>query len=370
MSSAVAAPSASHRVQLDALRAFAVSAVMVAHYANGVLPAVHRALPWGQLGVQLFFVLSGFLITGILLRLRDEVDARHFSRNSALLRFYARRALRIFPVFYATLALIVWLDVEPARETAVWHATYLSNLYFSLRGATHGPVTHFWTLALEEQFYLLWPWLVLLAPRNRLGPWIAGAVALGLIWRAGALAAGVNTIAVQWLLPGRIDNLALGALLAWAWHSGNGELRARLTHWGLWLGLPLAIAACLAHADYRRHPLTLSLTPLAFGLLFTWLVDRAAVGFGGWTGRLLAFRPLVYLGRISYGLYLLHMFVPTFIHRFAPGSAIDPAAHPLTSRAAAVPLSILLAAISWQAFEQPILRLKRRFPYATAVGER
>lgn len=141
---------------LDGLRAFAVGLVIYSHWMPG---HYQFKLPWGSAGVQLFFVLSGFLITGILLRCRTSV-----ARLSALRAFYVRRILRIFPLFYCVLLLAYVLNIEPVRETVFWHLPYLSNFYFFSIGRWDGDISHFWSLAVEEQFYLFWPAIVMFVP--------------------------------------------------------------------------------------------------------------------------------------------------------------------------------------------------------------
>ncbi len=150
--------SGSYRPQLDGLRAIAVMAVVFQHFAPS---GWSKVIPWGGLGVTLFFVLSGYLITGILLKGREE--------PGMLRHFYIRRALRIFPVYYATLLIAALLAIPPVRETFWWHAFYLSNVLFALKNSYFGAVSPFWSLAVEQHFYLIWPWVVLFVPRKRLG---------------------------------------------------------------------------------------------------------------------------------------------------------------------------------------------------------
>src|SRR6266849_732607 len=161
-----------YRPQLDGIRTLAVSAVFLQHFVGFQnLPGILGVIPWGQLGVKLFFVLSGFLITGVLLRSRDAVEQAGVSNWFAARQFYVRRFLRIFPLYYFVIAICVLLNIPPVREILVWLLTYTLNIYASLRGQWGNLdlyVAHFWSLAVEEQFYIVWPWFLLFAPRKRL----------------------------------------------------------------------------------------------------------------------------------------------------------------------------------------------------------
>jgi peptidoglycan/LPS O-acetylase OafA/YrhL len=159
-----AAPSAHKMPQLDALRAFAVLSVLAVHFVSHP-PRWLEVVPWAACGVQLFFVLSGFLITGILLDSRNEVEAGA-SRFWMLRQFYTRRFLRIFPLYYAVV-LVGWLIKLPGfTETLGWNLSYLTNFYILQKGAWIEVASHLWTLSVEEQFYLVWPWVVLFLPNK------------------------------------------------------------------------------------------------------------------------------------------------------------------------------------------------------------
>jgi peptidoglycan/LPS O-acetylase OafA/YrhL len=161
--------------QLDALRGIAVAAVAYSHW---VAPRYQFGVRWGTVGVTLFFVLSGYLISGILFDCRAQSD-----RPFALRSFYARRFLRIFPLYYLVLLILVAVNLPPVRQTIFWHPAYLSNFYFLYHGGWHGPISIFWTLAVEEQFYLFWPAVLLFVPKRAV-PWaIAGLFAVGLASR-------------------------------------------------------------------------------------------------------------------------------------------------------------------------------------------
>ena len=161
--------------QLDALRGIAVAAVAYSHW---IAPRYQFGIRWGTAGVTLFFVLSGYLISGILLDCRTQSD-----RPFALRSFYARRFLRIFPLYDLVLLILFAVNLPPVRQTIFWHLTYLSNFYFLHHGGWHGPISIFWTLAVEEQFYLFWPAILLFVP-NRAVPGRLPACSRP-VWRRG-----------------------------------------------------------------------------------------------------------------------------------------------------------------------------------------
>lgn len=355
--------------QLDALRTLAVFAVLVRHFAQST-HVINRIFPWGYAGVRLFYVLSGFLITLILLRCKDHILAGEQTRGSMAGRFYVRRFLRIFPVYYAFLAVLYLLDVPPLRETIWWHVAYLSNVYYALLGQFEGTISHFWTLAVEEQFYLIWPWLMLWVPRRYLHWAILAAVGLGPAFRAVGYMAGVSPHVLMVLTPGCIDALALGGLLAWCIHMGRTGFQEVLCRIGLWLGLPLTVAL-VAWEWYTGGGVVTDpgvgwaavvFRQVAMSLFFVWVVARAAVGFKGWIGHVLEWPVLVYLGRISYGIYLFH-----FPVAWMTAQAATAMGWPVPAGASGFLVNTLctvaLASASWHAFEKPINTLKRYARY-------
>ena len=228
---------ADYMPQLDGLRAFAVGAVLFHHFFQ---PARIGGVDLALLGVWLFFVLSGFLITGILLRSRDQVDYSGSPSGFVLRQFYVRRFLRIFPLYYSVLFMAATIDLGDVRDTILWHLTYLSNYLFAAR-QYWGPMTaHFWSLSVEEQFYILWPALILFAPRRLLLKLIISAIAIGPIFRVAAHFFDFNWIARLTVLPASFDALGLGALLAYCSHHAteNPILIKRLKQCIYWLGVP------------------------------------------------------------------------------------------------------------------------------------
>src|SRR6185312_3866448 len=156
-------PSLHYMPQLDSLRAAAVTVVMLWHFTSRDTPAREFAV---NSGVRLFFVLSGFLITSLLLNARDR-RRTGLTAGAAATNFYIRRALRIFPVYYGTLIVAAALGVKAVTESFWWFATYLADIRLAATGATTS-VSHLWSLAVEEQFYLVWPWVVLTASTRQL----------------------------------------------------------------------------------------------------------------------------------------------------------------------------------------------------------
>lgn len=139
-----------YRAELDTLRAVAVVLVLASHWIPGFAANIH----WGVVGVYLFFVISGYVITRGLLRERDGPSGR-----IDFLRFYARRTLRIWPIYFLALAAMYWLWPGLREGSVIWHVTFLSNVLFSFQDAPKFPI-HLWSLSVEEQFYLLWPALM------------------------------------------------------------------------------------------------------------------------------------------------------------------------------------------------------------------
>jgi peptidoglycan/LPS O-acetylase OafA/YrhL len=359
-----------HMPQLDGLRAVAAGMVVCFHFYRPVREYVHL----GGIGVRVFFVLSGFLITGILLRTRFATDAGSGTSAVALRRFYIRRFLRIFPLYYLALALAWVIRVEGAREGIVWHAAYLSNVRFFLDNAATpgrwgGHVSHFWSLAVEEQFYLLWPWVIFFAPRRRLPAIALGAALLGPLFRYVVATATGNDITPV-LLPGCIDSLALGAYLAMTVlpeFQADPMVRP-IGPTVLWSGVTLFVAYLLAERSEGWWTFRLVAFDTAIALMGVWLVAKAARGLGGPVGRLLSSAPVRYLGTISYGIYVYHLLLPDMLPRIAqrlghPGLLTPLGDQTLPFLAFYSVVTILVAAISWHAFEAPINRLKDRFEY-------
>lgn len=346
--------------QLDALRGLAVLAVLVHHW----LPCLLVVALWGKLGVRCFFVLSGFLITGILLRARESVVSGRSTFGQELRQFFIRRVLRIFPIYYLTLLGGVLVGMAVLKQSFWWHFFFCSNFYLSHINDWHGYVSHLWSLSVEEQFYLLWPAIVFLTP-PRFFPWLIGVIFIsGMVTRLIlSMAWGAASIGVEVLLPCCVDSLAAGAFLAWFSQRGGAErcaaLGRRILPWG---AVGLLVAGGLRMADLVE-PARAVVGPAIESVFFACVIAMCATGVGGISGWFLNTRPLQYVGRISYGLYLYHLFVPyglgMILARFPDVKMPENQWLQFLIYSA---ISIGIAAFSSRWIERPINGLKRFFP--------
>lgn len=359
--------------ELDGLRAIAIGLVMLYHFwayagASLVGNAVGAVAHVGWAGVDVFFALSGFLITGILAR--DRGHPQYYRR------FYVRRALRIFPLYYAVIALIVahglirssW-GVGPSDPSlAVLHRVWVNVVYgtnFAVAhfGAwDHVPMDIAWSLAIEEQFYLVFPFVVMLVRPDRLWRVLTWTVAGTIVLRVGVqIAAGDNYIQAYVLPFCRTDSLALGGLGALLLRAGPQRLVRAVAH----TALPLwAAAIAVTLAVPRQHLLfaTVGYTLLAAATTAT--IVALVTGRQRRLAALLRSRPMVAVGRVSYGLYLLHLVAraaidPLLVEAGLAGGA--PSVGLSMARAAILTAGALaLAGLSWRLLERPILGLKGR----------
>ena len=340
------ARAANYRPDIDGLRAIAVAAVVLFHGHPELLPG-------GFVGVDVFFVISGYLIIGIIL---NELKEKTFS----IAGFYARRIRRIFPALLfvlATIWLVGWnlvLVPEEFRElgTEIFAgATFASNIltysqtgYFDAPAATK-PLLHLWSLGVEEQFYLIIPLALVALVRTRISiPWSLGAATL-ISFTLSMIMTGFDQAAAFYLPFTRFWELAVGGLLAYV-TLHHREHVARLQHWTLSLAGLLIIATAVKITPFSFFPGWWAIPPV----LGTTLV--IAAGSATALNRILAWRPLVAIGLISYPLYLWHW--PLLVlfredYPFARGFILS-----------VVTGSVLLAAATYLLIERPLRNLPLR----------
>lgn len=355
-----------HIPEFDGLRALAAIAVVLGH--SSVKDSFLKATKSPSLAVAFFFVLSGFLITRILLGMRGRVDAKVSRIGTELKVFYARRVLRIFPPFYAFLVFFLIIGSPFVVETFWWHAAYATNFYPTFRGPLVHPLPHFWTLAVEEQFYLCWPFVVMLVPGRHLKRVLIGFIGAAVAFRCVTFdnASGLRPPV---LLPiASLDTLALGgflAVLAREHTHASRRLIQRLSQIGLWVGLPTIIGGVALALPKFGYPVLYEITSrLAMGLFSVAILNRFATRSGGWFARLLRSRTSLYLGKISYGIYIYHY---PFIHGFDELAKRLGWIHVIAYRFPFVlACTLITATLSWFLIERPLCELKRFFSYDAA----
>lgn len=341
-----------YRVQVDTLRAIAVLAVIFSHSWDAFGGFGHH-------GVRLFFVISGFLITGILLDRHRGYGGPQPSTGRVLAAFYARRALRIFPIYYLLVLALVLAGSDRVTEDLVWYLTHTVNILFtSINAYDPWYTAHVWSLSIEEQFYLVWPLLLLATPRRWVPALLLATVLAGVLTRVVLVFHPLGEVGDWVVTPVAFDALGMGALVALAHRHGMT--------W--WLSLPVgAVALVFGLALALGRAGDLGDSPFGYYVaadaILTYpmavVVHRAYLGFGGVTGRLLGHPVPVMIGRMSYGLYLFHFPAMKLLFDIAgahlPNGPVRCAAVTVTT--------IAISAVSWFAIERPILGLKRLFPY-------
>jgi peptidoglycan/LPS O-acetylase OafA/YrhL len=351
-----------HRKQIDGLRFLAFFAVFLVH-------SDITRFWWGSHGVSLFFVISGFLITRIL------IAHENHPRKHVLWNFYARRALRIFPAYYLVLgvaAITVGIAYLPVYVLYVmnWGIFFYTWMQPGLVDLAWDPTRmygiHFWSLCVEEQFYLVFPLLFLLLRRGRgrlsglLALWCAsiGFRILFATFLPKAAYGLIPLVCGEYLVAG-----AVGAVV-FADTSGTGDrIRRAARNWMFPAGLAVVIAVFglsrpdVPSIDHVMHPphvqtlLALGFLAMVLGLWQT--ESRWLLGFFN-------FAPFRFLGKISYGLYLIHLFMWPLLDWLAAHSSIVRDLPPFAAR---LGLTVLLATAMWRLVEAPLLKFKRKFPY-------
>ena len=336
------------RLALDGLRALAILVVVLYH-------AARRFFPGGWSGVDVFFVLSGFLITTLLRREIEETGRISFSK------FYIRRALRLTPALALLLAFEVVRsplasDGSEGLRAALVAAAYFMNWSRAFHLFPQGVLGHTWSLSAEEQFYLIWPFALVLIARRGATKWVSVTLAVVVGWRFALLYVGTEADRIYNGFDTHCEGFLIGCLLGLVGAeacrnalSGAGDLGRLL----LSPALPLASLALIVLL------LPWGAATCAFGIALAsacsgWLI--ISIYENNWLERLLSFAPFAYTGKISYGWYLWHYPALSLTHHIRFGGWRQ---HLLTI--AAVGGSYAIAALSFAYVEKPFLKWKRRF---------
>lgn len=365
-----------HLPALDGVRGLAALLVLLFHsvlYCPRATSTYGERLwyltaSFGWSGVDLFFVLSGFLITGILLATRGT---ENFFRN-----FYVRRALRILPLFYGSLVCFFFVFRFITKETngfdwlyqrQAWFWTYTQNWVFvDDQWPAPNLLVHFWSLAVEEQFYLFWPLVVFLVPSRMLKRVCVGCIVVSVLVRLGVTFCHLSVPALHFrayfATPARLDGLCLGGLMAILWREGGGNFPTRLVRRSLLVaafGLVLYIVLFFTSGRWLREIFQYTLVAVFFaGVIIAALcVPR--------TRALFSWAPLRLVGKVSYGIYVYHaaIMIPLSLvwQKWHWGPFSWPLVRQLAFLVATFTLTLSAAWLSWHLYEKRFVRLKHRF---------
>lgn len=362
--------SSGYYLQLDGIRFIAVLLVLVDHLLASV-----NVIPLGPLGVTIFFVLSGFLITGILMKSRDKNEGVPGGFGRYLKKFYIRRTLRIFPIYYITIALLYYFDVPPVRDTVAWCLLYATNIWIGINQAWMGSIDHFWSLAVEEQVYIFMPFLIFLTPRK----WFVHTFFLmsvfSVLLRLYFHLAGYDWVVPYVTMPACLDAFGLGAYMAWLQINKTDKF---VKYFSNPIGVIVTLVAWIGVVYWAKtfpevHNIANNVWERLVSSIFAFfLIGNAVVGYRGVMQWVLENPVSVYLGKISYGLYLYHNFVYNHYH----SGPTHPTVRLMNKIYHYVPalsnslffefvllfsLTVIVASISWFLIEKPINALKDRY---------
>lgn len=339
-----------YQQRLDTLRFFSVLLVIISHW----LPNSEfvKAIPFlGNIGVSFFFVISGYLITGNLMRLKEKKISEGFGI------FYWNRSLRIFPIYYLLLSVLLFMNLEFWQNNALYLFTYLTNFRILVLDNWIGEFSHLWSLAVEEQFYLIWPLVILLVPKEKIALSVYLTFVISYILKIFVYFT-VNSSFIEILPFSQFDLFMFGALLSLNSSRFDHKMKSLSKTQILIAFTSLCLLVYCTGTVYllKNHSL---------GLISVFLILFVSLNYR--INGLADFKPFIFLGKISYGLYLYHNFIPLlernlvgiesrskFIPALLP-NLNSPIYHLIIQGI----LLLLVSSISWYLIEKPFLRLKK-----------
>ncbi|HLI94187.1 MAG TPA: acyltransferase [Puia sp.] len=348
---------------LDTIRCFAAFFVVVYHWFPGKM----TDSPLAKIGVDVFFVLSGFLISEILFKARDEAGDNPLLKGRAIGVFYMKRALRIFPIYYLLVSFFFWMNQPPLGGNWTYVFTYTTNFLIYWKQAWIYPLSHLWSLGVEEQFYIVWPFFIFFLPNKRLLQLIVFVLAVSVLF----ILIDEPRNPFFFVLPfSCMTTLGAGALLAYI-KLRRGEAFRKFARYTL----PVTVAAAASLVFWKRFnfiTLHLVVAVMAFSLIWYAITSRSRVFNTVFSNPVTS-----YLGKISYGIYLYHhpipwlvrslngtetavvRHLPVFLPAFRNGYAI------LAENLAVL---LIVASLSWFLIEKPLNSLKARLGKRDQAG--
>lgn len=354
-----------HYKQLDSLRFFSVLAVMIGHWISwDTSNFIFKELHWGN-GVIFFFVLSGFLITEILLKQKELIESRKSTYGKTLRNFYARRTLRIFPLYYILIFFLYYVNYKQTRELFPHLVTYTTNILEANSNKYIDEFNHFWSLAVEEQFYIFWPLLILFIPNKHILKFIISAIIVSVLSRTGyKLLMPDRWLAANFLTHNVMFALAIGALVAYI-KNKKETVFLKISDSFVFAPIVFIVYLVVFILIVHKNPLlkiNFILDEFLFSILSALVIARCVGSGYKFLGKIiLENKVFSHLGKISYGLYLFHLFAIANFWDY-----ISPNIHLYTDKketawALYFCFTYFAAEISYQVIERPFNYFKKYF---------
>jgi peptidoglycan/LPS O-acetylase OafA/YrhL len=364
---------------LDGLRCLAVTLVLLDHWTN-----YNMGFPVSYFGVSLFFVLSGFLITGILLKAKKQDISHKISHGRSLKLFYIRRTIRIFPIYYLVIFVLLLVNEENIRKHLIWLISYQTNNYIAFTDSWMGSYDHFWSLAVEEQFYLFFPFVIFFINNKNIPKVLIGLIIFSVLLRLWFFVNHYSWIRPFVLMPTSLDALGLGSMLAYFYHEKPDLIQSispqKLKNGLLLSFLLFVVVIILVKTPAEPHNFSSVVLLRFFESLFSVFLIFSFVKiddnslFTSTKKWLFENSVVVFIGKISYGIYIYHHFVYNFYYSKNTNISVKIfqklnhlfaglGDHILVKLCVLFPITIAISAVSWYLFEKPINNLKDRFKY-------
>jgi peptidoglycan/LPS O-acetylase OafA/YrhL len=341
---------------LDGIRFIAAMMVVLNHYLEEL--KFDFKFSTGFYGVQIFFAISGFLITGILLKLKNAEPL--ISRRKIVKNFFAKRFLRLFPPYYlliVTYIILEYFGLYIAEQGWIpFYVAYLPNWFFYYHGWQGTIDNHLWSLGVEEQFYLLWPFVLLMLPKGSEIRWVASMIIIGYLFKC-VIRRYFLLGGDPFLLPiSQMDTLGIGALLACLMEYNQKTLNSLKKLLPYLIPVAIVLTLITSYDKPRNDPFLCASLILLSGSV----VLKAVDGFNGFWKKMMELKWVQYGGKISYGIYLYHKVIPTLISSTCHRLNIESPNRWLVFLGS-IGLTFLISHLSWKWLEQPLLKLKSKF---------